>query len=174
MRPLRSSWPGLSIASSSGPRPPFPSASPPPAASRSPSPGSRTNPLESPSCLWGVIGRMALEIFLFRSLFRNTDVAIAAEAARLRQRQMALVFRPSLSLVASDHRAQAPAFLHRTDCPLDQRPVGSRRILRDRHPDPLSERCRPPRGADVSVSPPDGRPAGCATSPCSPITSPCC
>ena len=37
----------------------------------------KNNPLESPSNVWGVIGRMALEVFLFRSLFRNTDVAIA-------------------------------------------------------------------------------------------------
>jgi nitrate reductase gamma subunit len=36
----------------------------------------RTTPLENPSGLWGVIGRMALEIFLFRSLFRNTKVDI--------------------------------------------------------------------------------------------------
>jgi nitrate reductase gamma subunit len=36
----------------------------------------RTNPLENPSGLWGVIGRMALEILLFRSLFRNTKVDI--------------------------------------------------------------------------------------------------
>ena len=39
----------------------------------------RNNPLESPSNLWGVIGRMALEVFLFRSLFRNTDVAIVGQ-----------------------------------------------------------------------------------------------
>mgnify|MGYP001156475578 CR=1 FL=1 len=32
----------------------------------------KTSPLESPPCLWGVIGRMALEVLLFRSLFRNT------------------------------------------------------------------------------------------------------
>lgn len=31
----------------------------------------RSNPLDNPSNLWGVIGRMALEILLFRSLFRN-------------------------------------------------------------------------------------------------------
>ena len=37
----------------------------------------RNNPLESPSNVWGVICRMALEVFFFRSLFRNTDVAIA-------------------------------------------------------------------------------------------------
>ncbi len=36
----------------------------------------KKNPLENPSNLWGVIGRMALEIFLFRSLFRNTKVDI--------------------------------------------------------------------------------------------------
>jgi nitrate reductase gamma subunit len=37
----------------------------------------KNNPLESPSNLWGVVGRMALEVLLFRSLFRNTDVQIA-------------------------------------------------------------------------------------------------
>ena len=35
--------------------------------------------MESPSGLAGVIGRMALEVFLFRSLFRNTDVAIVGQ-----------------------------------------------------------------------------------------------
>jgi len=39
----------------------------------------RNNPLESPSNVWGVIGRMAMELFLFRSLFRNTDVAIVGQ-----------------------------------------------------------------------------------------------
>lgn len=38
-----------------------------------------SNPLESPSQIWGVIGRMALEIFFFRSLFRNTDAAIVGQ-----------------------------------------------------------------------------------------------
>jgi nitrate reductase gamma subunit len=36
-------------------------------------------PLENPATAWGVIGRMALEILLFRSLFRNTDAAIAGQ-----------------------------------------------------------------------------------------------
>jgi nitrate reductase gamma subunit len=36
----------------------------------------KTNPVENPSGFWGVIGRMAQEIFLFRSLFRNTQVEI--------------------------------------------------------------------------------------------------
>ena len=36
----------------------------------------KTNPLENPAGSWGVIGRMAQEIFLFRSLFRNTHVEI--------------------------------------------------------------------------------------------------
>jgi nitrate reductase gamma subunit len=36
----------------------------------------KTNPMENPSSYRGVIGRMAQEIFLFRSLFRNTDVEI--------------------------------------------------------------------------------------------------
>jgi len=35
--------------------------------------------LESPSGLWGVIGRMALEVLLFRSLFRNTAMAITGQ-----------------------------------------------------------------------------------------------
>jgi len=36
----------------------------------------KTNPLENPAGYWGVIGRMAQEIFLFRSLFRNTHMEI--------------------------------------------------------------------------------------------------
>ncbi|KAF0156918.1 MAG: nitrate reductase gamma subunit [Syntrophaceae bacterium] len=36
----------------------------------------KSNPVESPAGYWGVIARMAQEVFLFRSLFRNTDVAI--------------------------------------------------------------------------------------------------
>ncbi|OHE35178.1 MAG: menaquinol oxidoreductase [Syntrophus sp. RIFOXYC2_FULL_54_9] len=36
-------------------------------------------PLESPSGIAGVIGRMALEVLLFRSLFRNTAVAIVGQ-----------------------------------------------------------------------------------------------
>lgn len=36
----------------------------------------KANPLDNPSNVWGVIGRMALEIFLFRSLFRNTKAEI--------------------------------------------------------------------------------------------------
>lgn len=36
----------------------------------------KASPLENPAGLPGVIGRMALEILLFRSLFRNSDVEI--------------------------------------------------------------------------------------------------
>ena len=32
----------------------------------------KQNKIENPSTIWGVVGRMVLEIFLFRSLFRNT------------------------------------------------------------------------------------------------------
>lgn len=39
----------------------------------------KSNPLESPAGVWGVIGRMALEVLLFRSLFRNTDVAMVGQ-----------------------------------------------------------------------------------------------
>jgi nitrate reductase gamma subunit len=37
----------------------------------------RNNPLESPAGPWGVIGRMALEILFFRSLFRNTQMEMS-------------------------------------------------------------------------------------------------
>jgi nitrate reductase gamma subunit len=39
----------------------------------------KANPLDNPAGLWGVIGRMALEIFLFRSLFRNTTAQIVGK-----------------------------------------------------------------------------------------------
>lgn len=42
----------------------------------------KNNELESPSSTWGVIGRMALEILLFRSLFRN-DKAQLKEKNRI-------------------------------------------------------------------------------------------
>jgi len=42
----------------------------------------RQNKLESPSNALGVIGRMALEIFLFRSLFRNTKADYRTEGPR--------------------------------------------------------------------------------------------
>jgi nitrate reductase gamma subunit len=37
----------------------------------------RRNPLDCPSSPAGVIGRMFMEVFLFRSLFRNTDLMLA-------------------------------------------------------------------------------------------------
>ena len=39
----------------------------------------RKNPLDCPSDLKGVIGRMFMEVFLFRSLFRNTNMAMAGQ-----------------------------------------------------------------------------------------------
>ncbi len=36
----------------------------------------KANNLEAPYNIWGVIGRMALEVLLFRSLFRNTKVEL--------------------------------------------------------------------------------------------------
>ncbi len=38
--------------------------------------GIKANNLESPHNIWGVLGRMALEVFLFRSLFRNTKAEL--------------------------------------------------------------------------------------------------
>jgi nitrate reductase gamma subunit len=35
--------------------------------------------IESPCCNWGIAGRLALEILLFRSLFRNSDMQRAGE-----------------------------------------------------------------------------------------------
>jgi nitrate reductase gamma subunit len=43
----------------------------------------RNNELEAPSGLAGVIGRMALEVLAFRSLFRNTRVEILPEKSKL-------------------------------------------------------------------------------------------
>lgn len=40
----------------------------------------RRNKLDSPSSTWGVIGRMALEVLFFRSLFRNTKADIKDES----------------------------------------------------------------------------------------------
>jgi nitrate reductase gamma subunit len=36
----------------------------------------RNNPLESPHSFWSALGRMAAEVFLFRSLFRNTKAEL--------------------------------------------------------------------------------------------------
>ncbi|MEW5796962.1 MAG: sulfate reduction electron transfer complex DsrMKJOP subunit DsrM [Candidatus Zixiibacteriota bacterium] len=36
----------------------------------------KNNPLESPHNVWGVLGRMAMEVLFFRSLFRNTRVKV--------------------------------------------------------------------------------------------------
>jgi nitrate reductase gamma subunit len=36
----------------------------------------KSNNLESPHNIWGVLGRMLLEVLLFRSLFRNTNVQL--------------------------------------------------------------------------------------------------
>ena len=80
----------------------------------------KNNQVENPAGLPGVIMRMAQEIFLFRSLFQKYRCGYYRRQARLQQRQMAVVFRPSLSLVASDHCVEAPAIFCRTDCPLDQ------------------------------------------------------
>jgi len=39
--------------------------------------------LESPHSVWGVLGRMALEVLFFRSLFRNTRVDLREDGPRL-------------------------------------------------------------------------------------------
>ena len=43
----------------------------------------RNNEFEAPSGLFGVIGRMALEVFAFRSLFRNTRVEVMPEKSKV-------------------------------------------------------------------------------------------
>ena len=43
----------------------------------------RNNEFEAPSGLFGVIGRMALEVLAFRSLFRNTRVEVIPEKEKL-------------------------------------------------------------------------------------------
>lgn len=39
----------------------------------------KANNLENPHSLWGVLGRMALEVLLFRSLFRNTETTVVGD-----------------------------------------------------------------------------------------------
>ncbi len=46
--------------------------------------------IESPSTRWGVVGRMALEVFLFRSLFRNTAVGPAFGSGDVKARPVFL------------------------------------------------------------------------------------
>ena len=99
----------------------------------------KTNPLENPAGSWGVIGRMAQEIFLFRSLFRNTHVEIIDGRPVYGSAKWLWFFGLMFHLVAFDHCAAAPALFYRTDHPLDRRAFRGRRILRNRHPDPLSE-----------------------------------
>jgi len=43
----------------------------------------RNNELEAPSGLFGVVGRMALEVLAFRSLFRNTRVEVLSEKEKV-------------------------------------------------------------------------------------------
>ena len=43
----------------------------------------RTNALDNPHSGWGAVGRMALEILLFRSLFRNTRAAVLPKQRRI-------------------------------------------------------------------------------------------
>ena len=102
----------------------------------------KSEPLESPSGTAGVIGRMALEVLLFRSLFRNTKAEIYEGRPVYGSAKWLWFFGLTVSLVSADHRCPAPALLRRTDRPLDQRPLGTRRIFRDRHPDLLPERRR--------------------------------
>jgi nitrate reductase gamma subunit len=64
-------WGGVCTEWSAGRKPRFRSVFPRPAG-----PWIRSACLESPHNTWGVVGRMALEIFLFRSLFRNTKMSL--------------------------------------------------------------------------------------------------
>ena len=43
----------------------------------------KQNKLDSPSGFWGVVGRMALEVLFFRSLFRNTKAGILDKGSKL-------------------------------------------------------------------------------------------
>lgn len=43
----------------------------------------RTNPLDNPHNGWGAVGRMVLEVLLFRSLFRNTRAAVLPKQRRI-------------------------------------------------------------------------------------------
>jgi len=56
----------------------------------------KQNRLDNPSSYLGVLGRMALEVLFFRSLFRNTK-------AELKSKQMALDVQSCFSLVVSNN-----------------------------------------------------------------------
>ncbi len=67
----------------------------------------KTHPLENPANAWGAIGRMAGEIFLFRSLFRNADVKMIGGRPVYGSAKwlwfFGLMFHGSLLLVALRH-----------------------------------------------------------------------
>jgi nitrate reductase gamma subunit len=67
----------------------------------------RTDPLECPSGPWGVAARMALEVVLFRSLFRNSRVALMGGrpvyASAKGLWMAALLFHAALGIVCLRH-----------------------------------------------------------------------
>jgi len=67
----------------------------------------KQNRIENPSTTWGVIGRMALEILFFRSLFRNTKTEKRGERLAFGSSQWlwlgALVFHWSMLIIVIRH-----------------------------------------------------------------------
>ena len=67
----------------------------------------KQNKIENPSTTWGVIGRMALEILFFRSLFRNTKTERRGERLAFGSSQWlwlgALVFHWSMLIIVIRH-----------------------------------------------------------------------
>jgi hypothetical protein len=69
------------------------------------------NKIDNPFNSLGVIIRMALEVLLFRSLFRNTKVDLRKDLRSLRIDQVALVGRFGVSLDISHHSYKTPSVL---------------------------------------------------------------
>ena len=93
--------------------------------------------IESPSTTLGVVGRMALEVFLFRSLFRNTASARRGWSGRgsapgLPGAQGALARRDGVPLVAARHRRPPSPAVRRSGSARRRRAGRARRVLRGR------------------------------------------
>ncbi len=71
--------------------------------------------LENPSTMLGVLGRMALEVFFFRSLFRNLKTQNWRKTTRLAYGEAKWLWAGGLgvSLLLLDHLDQASSVLHR-------------------------------------------------------------
>ena len=126
--------------------------------------GIRHSRVESPATRAGVVGRMLLEVLLFRSLFRNTapgrtEPGSHLPAAGLLRTEGPLDGRAGLPLVAAVHRHPPPASVRGSGSGHRERRGGGRRVLRDGLAGLVRERRRGERGARLPPRAPAARPA---------------